>query len=157
MADIVRCGISAGTHLKKPSTKETKLAKSIEIRGMVLDYTVDPNVPGNVALKVTAPVTIKMRKNDPSPRELEWTLDYSRVDLADILERASRTDVITLQARYRNKPFDTVEFDVSKDIGARPVGTPKDPKAEILKHAKGLSREELEQMFLKLLDEKDGK
>jgi hypothetical protein len=76
---------------------------------------------------VVVEVAIKMTKNDPKPTEKTWTLDYSNVDLEDLLERASRSDVITLQARYRNKPFDQTTFDVAKDLTGRPVGEPKNP------------------------------
>lgn len=91
---------------------------------------------------VTVDVLIKMSKNDPMPQAKTWTLDYSGVSIKDLLDRASRTDVITLQARYRNKPFTQMEFDVATDISAHPAGTSKDPKAEVVRHLARMSPEE---------------
>lgn len=102
---------------------------------------------------VVVDVAIKMSKNDPTPTEKTWTLDYSNVELEDLLERASRTDVITLQARYRNKPFDQTEFDVAADISTRPVGTPKDPKAEVLKNLARMTPEEKAAFLAEIMGE----
>jgi hypothetical protein len=91
---------------------------------------------------VVVDVLIKMTKNDPTPTAKTWTLDYADVDLDDLLERASRTDVITLQARYRNKPFEQSAFNVAADISVRPVGVPKDPKTEALRQLSRMTGEE---------------
>lgn len=98
---------------------------------------------------VTVDVDVKVSK-DADSESLTWTLDYSHCDMDDLLERASRTDVITLQARYRAKPFDQSEFDVASDLPGRATSAPKDPKATILQAAKRLSAEELEAILREL-------
>ena len=74
---------------------------------------------------VEAIVSVRTSKDAPE-QTFTWILDYSKVDLASLLEKASRTDVITLQARYRTKPFDQRRFNIATDIVERPRLTDKE-------------------------------
>lgn len=91
---------------------------------------------------VTREVEVRLNKDDLSPLRTEWVLDYSNCDLEDLLERASRTDAITLQARYRVKPFDVTSFDVAVDLPGK-AGVTMSAKDRLIREAKRLTQDEL--------------
>jgi hypothetical protein len=101
--------------------------------------TIDPE-----ALTVEAIVTVRASKSDPE-KTFSWVLDYSKVDMASLLEKASRSDIIALQARWRSKPFTKTHFNVGEDIVERPRLTEKERVKRAIANAvkKGYTKEEI--------------
>jgi len=98
--------------------------------------------------EVVAIVTVRASRSDPE-RTFTWVLDYSKCDDAQLLEKASRSDIITLQARWRAKPFDQTHFNVAEDLKERPRLTEAaKAKRELERALKGgLSKEQLLKML----------
>ena len=81
----------------------SKTSKTIDVDGMV----------------VTAIVSTKTSKS-AEPIVMTWELHYKDVDSASLLAKASANDIITLQNRYRTKPFEQTRFDIAVDLKERP-------------------------------------
>ncbi len=97
----------------------------------------------DVSLK-TVEATVKVRTSESAePVKLTWTIDYTSTPMAELLDKAFRTDAITLQNRYRKNPFEQTTFDAHRDIGTQ---KPVDQRTKVLNAMKGLTREQMQEL-----------